>query len=307
MDLVQLKYFQTLASLSSFTKASVELALSQPALSRSISRLEEEVGVPLFERKSRGVLLNRYGKIFLEHANRALWEITEAKQAIHNMVDPFHGTISLAFIQPLGSSFVPDLIGEFQKQEPGILFQLAQENTNEILSQIESAEIDVGFCTPQEPLENLSSFPLMTQELFLIVHRDHRLADREEVDLCEVANEPFVLYKPQTILHDVVEKFCQDAGFYPTKSFEAFEERTVAGLVGAKFGVALVPFIPGLDKKKVSLIRVRNPHCLIAIQMAWRTQGYMSPAVARFKSYVENTFSIQEGNQDPEVVAIKEP
>lgn len=306
MDWHQLKYFQTLASLCSFTKASVELVLSQPALSRSISRLEEEMGVPLFERKSRGVVLNRYGEIFLKHANRALWEIAEAKREINNTVDPSHGTILISFIQPLGSSFVPDLIGEFQKQEPEMQFRLTQDNTKKILSQIESAGIDIGFCTRQEPLENLSTFPIMKQELFLIVPKDHRLAGTKEVDLTEVANEPFVLYKPETVLHDVVEELCQDAGFHPTKSFEAFEESTVAGLVGAKFGVALIPFIPGLDMKKISLIRIRKPNCLIVIQMVWRTQGYMSPAAARFKSYVEDTFSIQEENQNPEVMAIKE-
>lgn len=289
MDWHQLKYFQTLASIGSFTKTADELILSQPALSRSIARLEEELGVPLFERKSRGVVLNRYGEIFLKHVNRALWEITEAKQEINNMIDPFHGTILLAFIQPLGSGFVPDLIGGFQKEIPGIQFQLFQDTTKKILSQIESGEIDVGFCAPQEPIENLSFFPIMNLDLFLIVHKGHRLASEEEIDLCEVANDPFVLYKPESAMHDVIEKICHDAGFHPTMSFEAFEERTIAGLVGAKFGVALIPFISGLDPEKVSLIRVRKPQCLISIQMAWRTNEYMSPAVTHFKSYVEST------------------
>lgn len=289
MDWYQLKYFQTLARILNFTKTAEELALSQPALSRSISRLEEELGVPLFERKSRGVVLNRYGEIFLKHANRALWEINEAKEEINNMVDPFHGSISLAFIQPLGSSFIPDLIGAFQKQEPGIRFQLTQDSTKEILNQLESAKIDIGFCTKQEQVEDLSSFPIMNQELFLIVPKDHRLASKKQVDLCEVANDPFVLYKPETALHDVINRLCHDAGFHPTMSFEGVEERTVAGLVGAKFGVALIPFIPGLDMQKISLIRVRKPSCIIVIQMVWRTNGYMPPAVTRFKSYVKNT------------------
>jgi LysR family transcriptional regulator, transcription activator of glutamate synthase operon len=288
MDAHQLKYFQTLSSICSFTKAADELTLSQSALSRSISRLEEELGVPLFERKSRGVILNRYGEIFLKHANQVLLEIDEAKQEINNILDPFHGTISLGFIQPLGSRFVPDLIGEFQKQKPGIKFQLIQDTTKNILKKIESAEIDIGFCAPKEPIENLSSFPIMNQELFLIVHKDHWLSDRKEVDLCEVADDPFVLYRPETALHDVVEKLCNDAGFHPKMSFEAFEEGTVAGLVGAKFGVALVPFVPGLDTQKVSLIHVRKPHCLIEIQMVYRTNGYISAATTHFKSYVEN-------------------
>ena len=294
MDWHQLKFFQTLASINNFTKTADELSLSQSALSRSISRLEEELGVPLFERKSRGVVLNRYGEIFLKHVNQAMSEIAEAKQEINNMVDPFHGTIALAFIQPLGSSFIPDLIGEFQNETPEIRFQLTQDTTKIILSKIESAEIDVGFCSPQESHENLSTFPIMNQELFLIVHKDHRLAGTEQVDLCEVANDPFILYRPESALHDVIEGLCHDAGFHPKMSFEAFEERTVAGLVGAKFGVALIPFMPGLDMQKISVIRVREPHCLIVIQMVCRTNGYMSPAATYFKSYVENTMRLTE-------------
>ena len=112
--------------------------------------------------------------------------------------------------------------------------------------------------------------------------------------MCEVANDPFVLYKPETALHDIVEGFCHAAGFHPAMSFEAFEERTVAGLVGAKFGVALIPFIPGLDMQKISLIRVRKPHCLTVVQMVWRTNSYMSPAATRFKAYVEHNLRLTE-------------
>lgn len=294
MDLHQLKYFQTLADIQNFTKAADELVLSQSALSRSILRLEEELGIPLFERKSRGVVLNQYGKIFLEHVNRSLCEIDEAKLEINNIVDPFHGTIPLAFIQPLGSNFIPDLISAFQNQEPGIRFHLTQDTSNKIIELIESAEIDVGFCASQESIKDLSYFPIMNQELFLIVNKDHRLAYKTQVDLCEVANDPFILYKPETSLHDMIEKLCHDAGFHPKMSFEAFDERTVAGLVGAKLGVALIPFIPGLDMQKVSLIHVCKPRCLIEIQMVYRTNGYVSPALTHFKEYIEKTMGLTE-------------
>lgn len=105
-------------------------------------------------------------------------------------------------------------------------------------------------------------------------------------------HDPFILYKSETALHDVIEKLCHDAGFHPTMSFEAFEERTVAGLVGAKLGVALIPFVQGLDMQKISLIHVRKPHCLLGIQMVYRTNGYISPAATHFKSYAENTLGL---------------
>jgi LysR family transcriptional regulator, transcription activator of glutamate synthase operon len=287
MDWHQLKYFQTLANAGSFTKASEELVLSQPALSRSISRLEEEVGIPLFERKSRGVALNRYGEIFLLHANKALAEIAEAKQEINDMIHPNQGTVFLAFIETLGFSFVPDLISKFRKIAPQVKFHLSQDTTVNILELLDAGKIDIGFCSPQVTLEEIGSFPIVREELFLIVPISHPFAGRDQIDLAEAANEPFVLFKKETALHDVIETLCHEAGFNPKMSFESYEEQTIAGLVGVNFGVALVPRIHGLDKRKISIIRVSQPKCFREIKMVWRKNGYLSPVAAQFKDFVE--------------------
>jgi len=287
MDFDQLLNFQIVAKHKSFTKASEELTLSQPALSRSILRLEEEVGVPLLERKSRGVVLNQYGKVFLETVNQVLSNMKETKQTIHDMVDPLHGTISLAFIQTLGSSFVPDLISEFQKEFPNIQFQLSQNISSKILKEIHDANIDIGFCSPLEPHEGLCSIPVLSEELFLIVPAAHRLAGKEMVNLSEVADDPFIFFKPQTALHDLIHNLCNEAGFLPRKVFEGYEERTVSDLVGANLGVAIVPYLPNLDESKISMVHVQSPKCFRVIQMVWRLNGYMSPAVTNFKGFVE--------------------
>jgi DNA-binding transcriptional LysR family regulator len=293
MDWHQLKYFQTLANAGSFTKASDELVLSQPALSRSILRLEEEIGVPLFERKSRGVILNRYGEIFLRHANKALMEISEAKQEIDDIIHPNQGTISLAFIETLGSNFVPDIISKFRKNAPKVNFHLFQDTTVNILSLLNDGKIDIGFCSPQTAVDEISSFRIIREELFLMVPRNHRFADREDICLAEASDEPFVLFKKETALHDVIENLCRDAGFKPKMSFESYEERTIAGLVSANFGVALVPRIPGLDKRKISFIPISEPKCFREIEMVWQTAGYMAPAVTQFKDFVITRIGVQ--------------
>ena len=127
----------------------------------------------------------------------------------------------------------------------------------------------------------------MSEELFLIVPAAHRLAGKEWVNLSEVADDPFIFFKPQTALHDLIENLCHEAGFLPRKVFEGYEERTVSDLVGANLGVAIVPYIPNLDKSKISMVRVRSPKCFRVIQMVWRLNGYMSPAVMNFKEFVE--------------------
>lgn len=292
MDWQQLIYFQKLASMQNFTKAAEELALTQPALSRSIARLEEDLGVPLFERKVRGVTLNRYGETFLAHANRAIEEISLARQELKDMIDPDHGHVSLAFIHTLGSSYVPDLIGAFRTKYPNIKFQLSQDSTQHILSQLDSGEIDIGFCTPKESHEYIQSNPIIHEELFLIVPKQHRLAEKQSAELKEVAEDSFVIYKRESGLREVIDGLCHEAGFSPNISFEGVGDDTIAGLVGAGFGVALIPYIPGLDLSKISILRVTKPTCRRIIYMSWHSARYLSPAVNRFKSFMEHDWRV---------------
>jgi DNA-binding transcriptional LysR family regulator len=286
MDWQQFLYFKRLSEVQNISRAADELGLTQSALSRSISKLEEELGVPLFERKSRGVILNPYGKSFLVHVNRVLQEIIIAKQELMDMIDPLNGTISLAFIPTLGVNFVPDIIGEFREKFPNINFQLTQDRTKKIISQLDFAEIDLGFCAPNEEVENISTIPVVNEELFLIVPKNHTLSQQKHVNLEEVANEPFVIYKHESVLREVIDRLCHDAGFKPIIAFEGVEDTTIAGLVAANFGIALIPYLPGLDLSKVSILRICEPKCRRLIYMAWRTNGYMSPAAVHFKDFV---------------------
>ncbi|MDH4616931.1 LysR family transcriptional regulator [Brevibacillus sp. AY1] len=291
MEWQQLEYFQTLARVQNFTRAADELALTQSALSRSIAKLEEEMGVPLFERKVRGVVLNRYGEILLPYVNRAMQEITLAKQEIKDLDDPYNGSISLAFIHTLGSSFVPDLIGVFREKFPGIEFALTQDSTRKIMNLLEAGEIELGFCSPNEQMKNkhIEAVAAMEEQLFLIVPKNHRLADRTEVYLREVADEPFVSYKHESGIREVIDNLCQQAGFKPKVTFEGVGDATIAGFVAANFGVALIPFIPGLDMDKLSILTVADPNCKRTIQMVWRSDRYMSPALEQFKRFIEES------------------
>ncbi|GAA4720245.1 LysR family transcriptional regulator [Brevibacillus fulvus] len=296
MEWQQLEYFQSLAKYQNFTKAADELALTQSALSRSIAKLEEELGVPLFDRKVRGVTLNQYGQILLPYVNRAIQEINMAIQEIKELDDPFNGTISLAFIHTLGSSFVPDFISKFREQYPGIQFQLTQDTTRTIMNLLETGQIDLGFCTPNEQMKhkNIESLPAIDEPLYLIVPKHHRLADQQQVELREVAEEPFVLYKHESGIREVIDKLCQEAGFQPKVSFEGVGDATIAGFVAANFGVALIPFIPGLDLEKIAVLPVSKPRCRRVIQMVWRSDRYKSPAVERFQRFIQQNLSETE-------------
>ena len=117
MEWQQLEYFQMLAKIQHMTKAAEQLSISQPALSRSIARLEDELGVPLFERQGRSIRLNRYGELFVKRVHNIMREYQAGLQEIQQIVDPNHGEVSLGFLHTLGTNVVPDLIRHFRKKK----------------------------------------------------------------------------------------------------------------------------------------------------------------------------------------------
>ena len=128
MEWQQLEYFRVVAKTEHFRKASELLAISQPALSRSINKLEEELGISLFDRTGRSVKLNKFGRLFLKRVENGLNEISIGIQEINQLKNPYTGTISIAFLQTLGITVLPEIISHCTKQYPYVEIQLYQKN-----------------------------------------------------------------------------------------------------------------------------------------------------------------------------------
>jgi LysR family transcriptional regulator, transcription activator of glutamate synthase operon len=290
MEWHQINYFQTVAKVQHITRAAEQLSISQPALSRSIAKLEEELGVQLFDRKGRNIYLNRYGKIFLNRVEQSIKQIEIGKQEIWDEIHPDSGTISLSFLPSLGISVVPEMISSYQKKNPNVKFQLNQASNRQIVDQLKSRKVDLALITLLQEDKEVICRPLITEELFLIVSIDHWLADYDEIDLKMVKNEPFISFKKVNELQTIINHLCEKAGFTPDVVFEGEEIGTVSGLVGAKLGVSLVPDLQVLDKSKVKLIRVKQPVCKREIGIAWLKGSYSSPVVEGFIQYVNRLF-----------------
>ena len=134
MDLSQLEYFRALAHIRHFTKAAASISISQSALSRSITKLENELGHPLFDRTGHEISLTPDGQRFLIHVERALSEIEEGRRELDHENDPQGGIINLSFIHSLGTYMLPVLLSEFKVQNPSTRFNL-QQNDSTLLAQ----------------------------------------------------------------------------------------------------------------------------------------------------------------------------
>lgn len=291
MEFYQLIYFETLAKIGNISHAAERLSLSQSALSRSIQNLEKEVGCPLFTRESRGVTLNKYGEIFLEHARNALAEIKTAEHRIQDLISPTHGTIRLAFTQPLTSDYIPAIISEFNQLYPNITFKLSQDITQKIVKQIVRNEIDVGFCSPFSTNNSIEKHTILEEELMVLVPQNHSLSKRKAILLEEIAFEKFIVFKEETSLREVTDRICANAGFQPNVVFEGIAEKSIIDLVSKDFGVAILPVGINLFDYPVVPLTILNEPIHHHTQIIWAKDRYMSPAIRNFIDFVLQSLS----------------
>lgn len=176
MEFNSLYYFIKVAKYENMSRAAEELHISQPALSKSIAVLESSVGVELFDRNGRSIKLNRYGKFFLERAERIIKEYERAKEDLANIVSPGQGEVSLGFMHTLGLEVIPSLLMDVKNLYPNMKFQLTQSNSSVIMEKLETGELDLCLISSIDRNSEVVWEKLWDEELFLIVARNHPLA-----------------------------------------------------------------------------------------------------------------------------------
>jgi DNA-binding transcriptional LysR family regulator len=291
MDLLQLRYFQTVARLEHVTKAARQLSIAQPSLSQTIARLEEELGVPLFDRKGREIRLNQFGAVFLQRVERIFGELEDARREIADLAGMEHGRIALAVVIP---QILPDLLRSFLADHPYVSFRLFHQHSSQtVQQQLEQGEIDLCITSPPIEQAGIGWTSLMKEEIYLMVPPDHRLADHTSIHLREVEHEPFVSLKPGNTMRDLTDNCCRQAGFVPRVAFEGDEPSTLRGLVTAGLGVAFISELvlrTVADPSVIVPLRIEEPRCDRIIGLAWRKEHYLSQAAQYFRDFVVQYF-----------------
>lgn len=290
MEWQQIEHFVVVAKLQHMTRAAERLSLSQPALSRSIAKLEAELGVPLLDREGRTVRLNRYGEQFLLRAERVLEEMRLAREDIASLLDPDHGMVALSFLKSLGAVVMPKLLGEFLKQHPAVRFQLHQQSTRVMLGQLERGEVDLVLSSMTETAESIEWVYLWEEEMFAYVPAEHPLAGRSAVSLEELAAYPFITVKQGYGLRDVTDRLFAQAGLQPAIALEGEDTLTVVGFVASGLGVSLLPLVPALPAAGAVCLRLAPDGCSRSIGLARRKGAFLSPAAQKFEQFLYSRY-----------------
>lgn len=289
LELLQLHYFLKVAKLEHMTKAAQELRIAQPALSKTIARLEEDLGVPLFERKGRNIRLSSFGKVYLKKVEMALMMLEEGRREVEDLAKIERGRV---FLATTTHKCFSDVIGSFISSHPDVKLQITQASEREKVQQLRNGEID--FCITFPPIEQsgIEGLSFLTEEIFLAVPHTHRFANLRSIDLSELADDPFICIKKGNPFREMTDEFCQKAGFTPNIICEVDEHSAVGHFIRMEIGVA---FIPGTLIEKIDnsfhLLHINNPTCERTYQIAWREGKYMSEAERKFREFFVQSFT----------------
>ncbi|MCM3781739.1 LysR family transcriptional regulator [Neobacillus mesonae] len=283
MELLQLHYFRTVARLEHMTKAAEQLRIAQPALSKTIARLEEDLGVPLFQRKGRQIKLNEFGKAFLHRTEIALTALEEGKRELTDLAGLHQGRIEIAIQDP-------DRIGEplrlFSQQYPNARFGIIQATHHEMASLLIEDQVD--YCLSSLPIDasGLMSEYLTKEIIHLALPPDHPFSDRDQLQLSEVNNEPFVGYKETHALYDIQNEFCRRSGISPDFVCRVDEPSTLLRMVEAGMGVAFVSSCIKDWSPSVKLVSILDEHSKARFRLTWHKNRYLSKAAFAFKQFL---------------------
>lgn len=289
MNLQQLEYFKVIAETKKFTAASTILSVTQPALSKAISNLEEELDVLLFEREGRSMKLTEFGEEFLKYTHSALNEIEKGKEKIQDMKKVNERMISLASNCCIGSTFIPFLISDFLNTKLQVKFNINNQSTEEILKDLRDGRIDFGFF---DDIKEIMNYPQLEWRLIrkesyvLIVPKNHHLANKEEVELKDLQEECFIAYKDKS--HEGKISYAEFIGYTPKIVAEPNEASILAGLVAAGAGIAVVVNTPIINTSKISTIKIKDNIGYKSIYMGWNKSTYTSAIKQEFKEYALN-------------------
>ena len=301
MELRHLRYFVAVGEEQHYRRASRRLRVAQPALSRQIRELEEDVGFTLFDRLPRGVKLSAAGRLFLEDARRILQAVSEATARAARVARGQSGTLRVGF--PENASWhgaVPDSFRRFRERQPDAELQLQPAASLEQLDTIRSGRLDAGFVNFMPDSDpDLDQLPVAIQHIELAAPKRHPLVRLKQLRLRELTDAAFVWFPRRTspTFYDQLMHECYRGGLTsPRVVQEGPNEATILSLVSTGLGVG---WVLGSARwrcpETVAILPVLDLHMPVRLALAWRRDN-TSPLLARF---------IDEVQRSPEVRAIQ--
>jgi DNA-binding transcriptional LysR family regulator len=241
MEFSQLEFFVTVVEEGSFSKAALRVYRTQPAVSIAIRRLEEEIGAPLFERSQKTPRLTAVGELVYDYAKRILSLRDQTFNVVAELKSLQSGRVRIGANESTSLYLLPHLILDYRARNPNVMVEIFRHASERLPREVLDRNVDFALLAFEPGDRDLESFPVLRDELVLIMHPEHRLANRASVKVEELGDETFLAHNVKTgSRYKVTETFAQH--HVPLNiTLELATIETIKRFVQLKIGLAFVP------------------------------------------------------------------
>ncbi|WP_051344310.1 LysR family transcriptional regulator [Alicyclobacillus herbarius] len=237
-----LRTLVTVVESSTLVQAAESLHLTQPTVTRQLQQLEQQLGVRLFDRLGRRLVLNRAGEVVYHYAKsqQSLYDKMQAE--LGALADPYVGTVYLGAGLTPSIYLLPPLLAEYRRRHPQVRFQVTSGSSKEIAAALERREIDFGVVTTvDEGMTDLWTIPLLRDELLLVAAPGHPLAERGAASAAEWMQEPLVLMRKGSGLRRILDNLATEHGLTLQVAMETDSLESINRLVQLGVGLSCLP------------------------------------------------------------------
>ena len=289
MELLQLRYFQSIAQFESVTRAAAYHHIPQSAMSQTLSRLEKELGYKLFDRKNNRIYLNEKGRVFLSAVSASLAALESGKAALQEMSGEISGPINLLVLE--NHRFLVYCVHAFLTQNPGVRFCITHEYNPE-------QTYDLCVSSEMRYKHMQDAVPLISERIVLALHESHPLAALDKVSLIRLKHEKFITTGMHSALYNITVQKCLEAGFEPDIAIICDDPYFARKYISLNMGISLAPSVSwaGRFRSNTKLIEVVEPEIITTSYLLFDSHAYLRPAVNAFREFVAGEAKKIDGN-----------
>lgn len=279
-----IRAFLAVARLGGFTKAAAELGVSQPALTVQIRQLEDSLGVRVFDRNKRQVVLTRAGRDLLTPLQRVLTDLEAVMSASQDLAGLRRGSVAVATLPSVAAGPLPVAIRRFATEHPGIDVKVSDVVAERVVQLVKAEEVDFGIGTRVGPDRDVELADFLTDHMCAFFPDDHPLAGRGPLTLHGVAAYPLILTARDTSVRRLVERALEKEGLEFSLACEANYMSTAVGMVRAGLGVSILPqsAVAAASCEGLGVEPIRTPGLTRKISLIRKANRSLSPAAQRF-------------------------
>jgi LysR family transcriptional regulator, hydrogen peroxide-inducible genes activator len=241
MEVNQLRYVCAIADTGNFSRAAERCRIAQPSLSQQVQKLEEDLGVKLFDRLGRSIRLTEAGRAFIPRARAILEQMDAARTSAADKNADLRGNVTVGVIPTVAPYLMPRYTASFAKKFPDAKLRIIEDTTSVLVQGLRDLSIDAAVLALPLRHKDLELFPIRTERLFAVLKKNHPRARAKSLALKDLRGESFVMLRDGHCFRDLSLDTCARARITPNIAFESAQFSSLLGMVAAGIGVSLVP------------------------------------------------------------------